>query len=136
MDKENLRKEIISRIEAEFPGVVVASLGSGSPDDDFKDNTERFEAYMVPDRVLGRLMDFIRKLSREVAKPCGFSLMVHTLDPDVTTDFRLEEYEAEKAKRIASLPSHSGLSRRQSSRSIKKRPPKPVKKLNNKYSKS
>jgi hypothetical protein len=137
IDRDQLRKEIVSRIEAEFaPDVIAHWVGTGCPDDDFKDDTERFEAYMVEGRDLERFIHFVRLLRKEIGKPHGFSIMVHPLNAENTTNFHLKEYEAEKARRISLSPVHSKSPGRKSPRSGKRRHPEPAKKLNNKLSKS
>jgi len=136
INREKLREEIINRIETEFPGVIARWIGLGTPADDFKDDTERFAAYMVTPHDLERFVHFVRLLRKEIGKPRGFSIMVHPLNAENTTNFHLQEYKAEKAKRTAHTTTQSKLPSRKSSRSVKKPPKKPVGKLNNKSSKS
>jgi hypothetical protein len=100
-NRENLLKEVVSRIEAEFPGSLVVWTGTGSPDDDYQDDTEWFEAYMIQDNDLARFEEFTWQLNEEIAEPNGFAIMVHGLNPEITLQYRLEEYNAEKAKRAA-----------------------------------
>ncbi len=100
-NREKLRQEIIKRIEEAFPGSVVAWLGNGSPDDNYNDDSEQFEAYMIAEKDSIRFQDFVWDLYLEFGKPNGFSIMVFDLDPDATVKYRYKEYQAEKAKRAS-----------------------------------
>jgi len=100
-DRYALRKEIITRIEKAFPGSIVVWLGTGCPDDNFQDDTERFEAYMIPREDTRRFEDFVWQLYLELGKPNGFAIMVHDLDPETTEKYRQDEYLTEKILRKA-----------------------------------
>lgn len=103
-ERERLRQEIIQRIENAFPGAIVRWVSNGSPDDDYIDDTERFEAYMIVEEDSGKFEDFVWDLHIEIGKPNGFSLMVHDLDPETTNQYRSAEYEVEKQRRLATYP--------------------------------
>lgn len=100
------RKEIIEKIkslvEDAFSGSIVRRIGTGCPDDDYSDDTEVFEAYMIEDEDLELFKDFVWKMNKENAEPGGFSIMVHTLNPEDTKEYRLEQYNNEKEKRLFS----------------------------------
>ncbi len=98
--KENIEK-IKSLIEHVFTGSIVRRTGTGCPDDDYSDDTEVFEAYMIEDEDLERFKDFVWKMNKEIAEPGGFSIMVHSLNPEDTNEYRREQYNDEKAKRDA-----------------------------------
>jgi hypothetical protein len=101
-ERKEVIKKITSLIEDAFPESLVRRIGTGCPDDDYSDGTEVFEAYMIEDDVLGRFKDFVWKINNEIAEPEGFSIMVHTLSPEDTKEYRLEQYNNEKEKRLFS----------------------------------
>lgn len=101
-EREEMIEKIKSLIEHVFTGSIVRRTGTGCPDDDYSDNTEVFEAYMIEDEDLERFKDFVWKMNKEIAEPGGFSIMVHSLNPEDTNEYRLEHYNSERAKRITS----------------------------------
>ena len=101
-DRHRIRHEIIRRIEAEFPGSIVIWVGNGSPSDDYRDDTEQFEALMVKDEDFKRFVLFTAKLEEELAEPDGFFINVDSINPELTREYRWGRYENEKAKRDAS----------------------------------
>ncbi len=100
-----LIRQIADRIERAFPGSeevpasVVIWRNTGTASDDFQDDTEVFEAYMIPEEDYERFVLLTWELSREIAHPNGFSIMVHDLTPDETREYRWEEYRRELRRR-------------------------------------
>jgi len=101
-DRHRIRQEIIDRIEDEFLGSIVVWIGTGSPSDDYRDDTEQFEALMVKDEDFKRFVLFTAKLEEELAEPNGFFINVDSINPELTKEYRLEQYNFEIAKRVAS----------------------------------
>ena len=101
-NRSGIRQEIINRIEAEFPGSIVIWIGTGSPSDDYRDNTEQFEALMIKDEDYKRFVLFAAERNKEIAEPNGFSIAVDAINPELTKDYRWDQYNNEKAKRVAS----------------------------------
>lgn len=101
-DRELIRQEIINRIQSGFPGSLVIHIGTGSPGDDYNDGTEQFEALMVKDEDFKRFVLFTAKLEEELAEPNDFFINVDSINPELTKEYRLEQYNDEKAKRDAS----------------------------------
>ncbi len=97
-ERDEFIREIVSRIEAEFPGVVVVPTGAGCHDEE-DDDTEVLEAYMLEKKDYERFKDFRWELEKGFAEPNGFSIMVHPLSPKVTREYRWEEYQAELRRR-------------------------------------
>ena len=99
MEDAELINAVISRIEREFPDAVVIWTGTGCPDDDY-DETENFEALWIEKDRYAEFQDLVWQLEEEIAEPCGYSIMVHALSPEVTKEYRWDEYqEAVKARR-------------------------------------
>jgi hypothetical protein len=101
-NRHRIRREIIDRLEAEFPDSIVIWIGTGSPSDDYRDDTEQFEALMIKDEDFKRFVLFTAKLEEELAEPNGFFINVDSINPELTKEYRLEQYNFEIAKRVAS----------------------------------
>ena len=99
INRESIRQEIKNRIQVEFPGSLVIHFGTGSPGDDYNDDTEQFEALMVEDEDFKRFVLFTAKLEEELAEPNGFFINVDSINPELTMKYRREEYENEIRKR-------------------------------------
>ena len=102
--KENKRRrlirvEIIKTIESEFSGIVVIWTGTGIRDD-AADTSETFEALMVKDEDNKRFTLFCSTLGDGIEKKHGFSIHVDSLDPEITMEYRNEEYEKRVNKRL------------------------------------
>jgi hypothetical protein len=96
-NRELLIGQIIEHLESEFPGVIVAWRNTGTYGDDFKDDTEVFEAYMVGEEIYDDFTDFVWKMADLYAYPNGFSIMIHDLTPEETKEYRWEEYQSAKS---------------------------------------
>ena len=92
--RESIIKKIIEQIEKKFIGVIVVWRNTGTYGDDFKDDTEVFEAYMVKEEIFDKFTDFVWKMADTYAYPNGFSIMVHDLTPEETREYRWSEYQA------------------------------------------
>jgi len=92
--RESCIKKIIERIEHKFAGVIAVWRNTGTYGDDFKDDTEVFEAYMVKEEDYDEFTDFVWEMADTYAYPNGFSIMVHDLTPDETREYRGREYQA------------------------------------------
>jgi hypothetical protein len=86
-------KKIIERIENKFPGSAVVWIGSGSPDQDFSDNSEMFEALKIEDRDYEEFVNFTWELELDIKEKTGYSLIVLAVNPENTMKFRKEVYE-------------------------------------------
>lgn len=83
-----VRKEINNR----FPDSVVVWIGTGTPSDNYEDNTEVFDAYMIPE---GSYEDFVElewKLRDEIFQYFGINISIRDLTPEETKKYRWEQY--------------------------------------------
>jgi hypothetical protein len=98
-----LKETIISRIESSFPQAVAVWTGYGSPDSGAEDeNLQAFEVYQIPREDYRRFRDLVWALEIEVARPNGFSIVVHSLTPESTRKYRWDEHQAELQRRKSS----------------------------------
>ncbi len=95
-DKKRKRviDEVIKRIEAAFEGSIVVHTGTGTPSDEYRDDTESFEAFMIEDDDLERFIDFEWELNENYTEPLGVTISVDALNPEVTMKYRRDEYNA------------------------------------------
>jgi hypothetical protein len=80
ISRSQLIKEIISRIEEDFPQAVVVPTHEGYPEQTPKgSHVQVFEAYGIPENQYERFVELVRKLRRNIARPNGYSIVVHDL---------------------------------------------------------
>ena len=103
-DRDDIIKEVIKRIEEAFEGSVVVWLGNGTPSDEYKDDTESFEAFMIKDNELERFIDFTWDLNESFTEPLGFLISVDALNPETTLKFRRAEYDEGRKRKIIQAP--------------------------------
>ena len=103
IDRQEIIKEIIYLIEHEFEGVTAVWIGRGTPSDNFSDDTEVFEAYMVEDKLYDQFVEFKWQLRAKIARPLGFSIVIHDLNPAETKEYRWTEYKNCLASRALGL---------------------------------
>ena len=99
--RQDIINEVIKRIEAEFEGVIVVHFGTGTPSDEYQDDTESFEAFMVKDEVLEQFDHFTWDLNENLTeREYGFSISVDALNPEITQQYRSQEYRDAFLKRV------------------------------------
>ena len=116
MTKSELINIVIASIEKRFIDSVVVWTREGYPEHTGgKSNEQVFEAYGIPEEEFLNFMSYIRELKRAVARPNGFSIMVHNLTIEETRKYRLQRYEKELARRSLSqcIPIGSFIFRRE-----------------------
>lgn len=86
----NVVKELIY---SKFPSSVVIWCGTGTPSDNYQDNTEVFEAYMITDEDFEDFVELKWKIRREINMETGVTISIRDLTPEETKEFRSTEYE-------------------------------------------
>jgi len=103
MTKSEIIKAVITGIEKRFPGSVVVWTREGYPEHKAGLSKDQvFEAYGIPEVDYVAFEDFVRDLKRIVARPNGFSIMVHDLTMEETYKYRLLRYQEELTRRSLS----------------------------------
>jgi hypothetical protein len=102
INKHELREAVISRIEERFSGSVVVWSRDGYPEQvPGESKVQVFEAYGIPEANYPAFADFIRELKRTLARPAGFSIMVHDLTLEETREYRRQRYQKELSRRAS-----------------------------------
>jgi len=98
ISKRKFINEIIKRIESRFKDTIVIWRGTGIPDEIY-DDTEVFEALWVPLEDHELFRNFVWNLQESYAEPNGCTIMVDSLSPEITKEFRWREYQEGIARR-------------------------------------
>ncbi len=105
--RSKLIQAVKQMIYAEFPNSVVIWRGTGTPSDDYQDDTEVFEVYMIPVKDYEEFVDLKWMIRRKISEKAGVNISIRDLTPEETKEYRLEEYKTGlKQKHVWRTGSH------------------------------
>ena len=100
LNEAELRELVISKIEGRFPGVTVVWSREGYPEQKASSSKiQVFEVLELPENQYESFSEVVSELRKAVARPNGFSIIVHDLTPEETHEYRQRELEAELERR-------------------------------------
>ena len=101
MTKSELINIVIARIEERFHGSMVVWSHEGYPEQKSDaPKAQVFEAYGISEDDYMGFVSFVRELKRTVARPNGYSIMVHDLTMQETRKYRWQRYQEELSRRM------------------------------------
>lgn len=104
MNKSEMIEAVRTSIERRFPGSIVVWSRDGYPEQKAgKVKQLVFEAYGIPEGNYPAFAEFIKELKRSLARPNGYSIMVHDLTMEETRKYRWQRYQEELNKRMSRL---------------------------------